>query len=189
MAFHCFLPIKHARKTMVFMCFLRSWGILGGSLGSSWAILGHLGPSWAILGASWGHLGGPGALKNVVFHYVFEGFSVWGLSCIQLRLMSRHLALSSHLGAILGPTWGHHGPILGHLGAILGHLGPSWGHLGDHLGGLLEPPWASWGHLGPPWSIMGYYGPSCGHLGAILGQSWSYLGAILCHLGAMLSYA
>ena len=34
-----------------------------------------------------------------------------------LRLMSRHLALSSRLGAILGPTWTHHGPILGHLGA------------------------------------------------------------------------
>ena len=96
--------------------------------------------------------------KNNSFCYFSTGFEivfVWGLSCIQLRLMSRHLALSSHLGAILGPTLGHHGPILGHLGVILGHLGPSWGYLG-RLGAILG---SSWSHL---WAIFGHFEASWG---------------------------
>ena len=69
-----------------------------------------------------------------------------------------------HLGAILGPIWGH-----------LGILGPSWGHPGAMLGlswRFRAPPGAigalmelSWGILGPSWAILGPAWSPSGHLG------------------------
>ena len=61
----------------------------------------------------------------------------------------------SHLGPILGPSWGD--------------LGPSWSYLGP-----------SWAHLGP---ILSHLRVILGHLGPILVLSWAYLGlfgAMLC---------
>ena len=59
------------------------------------------------------------------------------------------------LGAIAGPSWGHHGaitgPSRGHHGAILGDVGPSWSNRGAILGHL---GW-SWGHLGSSWVPAG----------------------------------
>ena len=68
------------------------------------------------------------------------------------------MAVWGHLGAILGPSWGH--------------VGPSWGHLGEILG-----------YLGLPWTILDHLGPSWGHLGAILEPSWVHLVPFWLHFG------
>ena len=69
------------------------------------------------------------------------------------------MAVWGHLGAVLGPSWGH--------------VGPSWGHLGEILG-----------YLGLPWTILDHVGPSWGHLGAILEPSWVHLVPFWLHFGS-----
>ena len=79
-------------------------------------------------------------------------------TCIQIYSTNcPQMAVWGHLGAVLGPSWGHVGP-----GWAI--LGPSWGNLGL--------PWATLDHLGPSW--------------AILEPSWSHLGSIWFHFGSIL---
>ena len=48
--------------------------------------------------------------------------------CTALEREHHFVVSWGHLGAILGPSWGHLGPSWGHLGAILGYLGAILGH-------------------------------------------------------------
>ena len=113
---------------------LLSSSILGpswGHLGPSWGPLGPvLGPSWGHLGPSWGHLGAlPGCEKRCKKRRKINCFAHVGASCSHAA-SRRHLQqitvnadgrcnFMSHLGAILGLSWGPPGAI---LGGIFGHL-------------------------------------------------------------------
>ena len=90
-----------------------SWGALGALLGALGAVLG---PSGAPLGPLLGHLGGHRAKETGA-----------------LISIAPSGPEKSHLGAVLGRSWGA--------------LGRSWGRLGPLLG-------LSWGRLGPSWSHL-----------------------------------
>ena len=93
-----------------------SWGLLGASWEPLEGLLGAsgrpLGASWGLLGASWGHSGASAGV----------GFRKAKIRSVTIRGRCVLEASWGHLGAVLGPSWGHLGVSLGHLGAILGDL-------------------------------------------------------------------
>ena len=114
-----------------------------------------------------------------VYVYMYVRMYVCVHACI---LLGPSWPAWSHLGAILGPSWGYLGPSWGHLGPtspIMDHLRPSWDHLAPKTG----PRYAEVRRGTPRYAevrrgtrgLGAIWGPSGGHLGAILRPSRAIL--------------